>query len=142
MRILVSACLIGVNCRYNAEPVMKLDLEKLMERHELIPVCPEQLGGLPTPREPSEIQGDRVVMKSGRDVTEEYRRGAEETLRLAKLFGCNCALMKERSPSCGFGEVYDGRFSGTLCAGNGVTAGLLSENGIEVFGESRADELM
>ena len=108
----------------------------------LIPVCPEQLGGLPTPRIPCERQGQRVVSKTGTDTTQQYQRGAQEALRLAKLFGCKAALMKERSPSCGCGQIYDGSFSKTLVGGDGVTAELLKQHGIAVFGESRICDLL
>ena len=106
-----------------------------------MPVCPEQLGGLPTPRPPAERQGERVVTQTG-DVTEQYRQGAEEALRLCKLLGCQAAVLKERSPSCGHGQIYDGTFSGTLTAGDGVTAALLTAHGIPVYGESRIEELL
>lgn len=144
MKLLVSACLLGVNCRYNAEPKALPDdlLSRLLERHTVVPVCPEQLGGLTTPREPSERQGARVVMRSGRDVTAAYARGAQEALRLARQFGCTAAVLKERSPSCGHGEIYDGTFTGTRTSGDGVTAALLLENGIAVYGESEIDQLL
>lgn len=144
MKLLISACLLGVNCRYNAEPKALPDdiLTRLLEQHTVIPVCPEQLGGLTTPREPSERQEQRVVMRSGRDVTAEYARGAQEALRLCKQFGCTAAVLKERSPSCGHGEIYDGTFTGTLTPGDGVTAQLLLENGIAVYGESEIDKLL
>lgn len=144
MKLLISACLLGVNCRYNAEPKALPDdiLTRLLEQHTVIPVCPEQLGGLTTPREPSERQEQRVVMRSGRDVTAEYARGAQEALRLCKQFGCTAAVLKERSPSCGHGEIYDGTFTGTLTPGDGVTAQLLLENGIAVCGESEIDKLL
>lgn len=144
MKLLVSACLLGVNCRYNAEPKALPDdlLSRLLERHTVVPVCPEQLGGLTTPREPSERQGARVVMRSGRDVTAAYARGAQEALRLARQFGCTAAVLKERSPSCGHGEIYDGTFTGTRASGDGVTAALLLENGIAVYGESEIDQLL
>lgn len=144
MKLLVSACLLGVNCRYNAEPKALPDdlLSRLLERHSVVPVCPEQLGGLTTPREPSERQGARVVMRSGRDVTAAYARGAQEALRLARQFGCTAAVLKERSPSCGHGEIYDGTFTGTRTSGDGVTAALLLENGIAVYGESEIDQLL
>lgn len=144
MKLLVSACLLGVNCRYNAEPKALPDavLTRLLEKHTVIPVCPEQLGGLTTPREPSERQGARVVMRSGRDVTEAYTRGAQEALRLARQFGCTAALLKERSPSCGRGEIYDGTFTGICTPGDGVTAQLLLENGITVYGESEIEALL
>ena len=113
----------------------------MAERHTLVPVCPEQLGGLPTPRPPAERRGGRVVTQSG-DVTEQYLRGAEETLKLCKLLGCEAAVLKERSPSCGRGQVYDGTFSGTLTAGDGVTAELLAAHGILVYGESQIEKLL
>lgn len=112
-----------------------------MERHELIPVCPEILGGLPTPREPAEISVGRVRTISGIDVTEQYGRGAAESLRLSLLFGCSAALLKERSPSCGAGMVYDGTFSGKLVPGDGFTARLLRSRGIRVIPESGIGEL-
>lgn len=142
MNLLISACLMGIKCRYDGgrKPVDCLD--ELMEQHVLVPVCPEVLGGLPTPRTPSERIGDRVLMKDGQNVTDHYRRGAEEALRIARMSGCNCALLKERSPSCGSGTIYDGTFTGTLCPGDGVCAQLLKEHGIKVLGESRAQELL
>lgn len=143
--ILVSACLLGINCRYDGGNGLQEDLIGLMEKYNLIPVCPEQLGGLETPREPAEqlnrddtgnLPGIRVVNRSGKDVTDSFVKGAEETLKLAGLYGCKRAILKERSPSCGHGIIYDGTFSGTKVPGSGVTARLLEENGIKVSGES------
>lgn len=108
----------------------------------MVPVCGEIFGGLPTPRPPAEIQGDQVVTRDGRDVTEAYRRGAEAVLEMARLTGAEAAVLKERSPSCGSGAVYDGTFSGVLTEGWGVAAGLLREQGIRVLGESRLEELL
>ncbi len=142
MNILISACLLGVNCRYNADRLqVSGDVLKLMEKHTLIPVCPEVFGGLSTPREPSEIRGGRVYAKSGLDVTDNYMRGAQEALRLARLYGCKIAVLKERSPSCGAGAVYDGSFCGRLVEGEGVTALLLMNNGIRIYGESNCLEI-
>ena len=141
MKILISACLLGVCCRYDGASKAHPLVLALAERHTLVPVCPEQLGGLPTPRPPAERRDGRVVTQSD-DVTEQYRRGAEETLKLCKLLGCEAAVLKERSPSCGHGQVYDGTFSGTLTAGDGVTAALLAAHGIPVYGESRIEELL
>lgn len=135
--VLISACLLGVRCRYDGASKPLPAIEALRQQYHLIPVCPEVFGGLPTPREPAERQGERVVTRSGQDVTDAYRRGAEETLRLAQLFGCRLAILKEKSPSCGSGERYDGTYSGTLTAGNGVTADLLLQNGVAVLGESQ-----
>ena len=116
-------------------------LELLQRTYHLIPVCPEELGGLPTPRMPSEHVGNKVLMKTGKDVTAEFQKGAEVSLRIALEAGCKAALLKEHSPSCGHGEIYDGTFSGTLVPGNGCTAKLLLANGIQVFGESQVSEL-
>ena len=140
--LLISACLLGVQCRYDGGSKPVMPTVALMEQYHLIPICPEQLGGLPTPREPSERQGRAVVMKSGTDVTAQYRRGAEQTLHLARLYGCKAAVLKERSPSCGSGRIYDGTFSGRLTSGDGVTAALLKENGIAVYGESEIEALL
>lgn len=138
MRVLVSACLLGVNCRYNGIPKENNAVKALLEREDiiLIPVCPEQLGGLSTPRTPSERKGGSVLSSEGEDRTEAFLRGAEETFRIAKLYGCEAAILKERSPSCGNREVYDGSFSGTVIPGEGVTAELLRKNNVKVFGES------
>jgi len=108
----------------------------LLKDHELVPVCPEQLGGLSTPRPPCEMQEDgRVRNKQGDDQSTEFTRGAEEALMLFKLTGCEAALLKARSPSCGKGMIYDGSFSGTLKPGNGVFAQKLVNEGIPVYTE-------
>lgn len=140
--VLISGCLLGLCCRYDGKSKLNENISALSEKYYLIPVCPEQLGGLKTPRNPSEIINGRVISSAGDDVTAEYRRGAEEALRLARLFGCKKAILKERSPSCGFGKIYDGSFSGTLIDESGIAAALLAENGIAVFGESRIAELL
>lgn len=141
MRILVSACLLGVSCRYDGKSKPHPAVLALQGQHQLIPACGEIFGGLPTPRTPAERVGDRVLTEDGRDVTQEYHRGAEEVLALARRLDCKVALLKERSPSCGTGEIYDGSFTHTLTAGDGVTAELLRANGIAVFGESRLADL-
>lgn len=135
-RVLVSACLLGIHCRYNGQGVLDADVKALMDIAELIPVCPEILGGLATPRPPAERLEDRVVTVEGCDVTAQYQKGAEETLHLAKLFGCTCAVLKERSPSCGSGRIYDGSHTRTITEGNGMTAEYLLKAGICVFGET------
>ena len=140
--ILASSCLLGCECRYKGDGCKCDALIKLAESNTIIGVCPEQMGGLPTPRNPSERRGDRVVMRTGEDVTEQYRRGAACALRLYQLLGCKAAVLKERSPSCGCGAVYDGTFTGTLTAGDGVTAALLQAHGIRVLGESQVLELL
>ena len=141
MKILVSACLLGVACRYDDRSKHYPGLEELMTRHTLIPVCPECYGGLPTPRPPAEQRGDRVITQNGLDVTVQYQKGAQEALKLARRYGCTWAILKERSPSCGAGTVYDGTFTHTQVPGDGITARLLAENGIHVIGESQLDQL-
>lgn len=136
MNILVSACLLGVNCRYNGTGKLQENLLQLMKTHNLIPVCPEVYGGLQTPREPAEKVGDKILTKYGVDVTENFHRGAREIGELAKLYDCKHAILKERSPSCGYGKIYDGTFSGKLVEGNGILAELLAEQGIKIIGES------
>lgn len=142
MRLLVSACLLGCSCRYDGVSRAHPLAEQLAERYELVPVCPEQMGGLPTPRPPAERRGERVVTRAGDDVTAQYRRGAEEALRLCRLLGCEAAVLKERSPSCGHGEIYDGTFSRTLVPRDGTAAELLEDHGVPVYGESRIGELL
>ena len=140
-KLLVSACLLGTPCRYDGESKRNDAVCALAEKFELVPICPEVMGGLPTPRTPSERQGAHVVMRDGRDVTAEYRLGAQRTLEIAQREGIRAAVLKERSPSCGSGEVYDGSFTGALTAGDGVTAELLKAHGIAVFGESEVQEI-
>lgn len=143
MNILISACLLGVNCRYNG---IKLDtsiwVKDLSKKHHFIPVCPEVFGGMQTPRPPSEIQGGKVLSHTGKDVTEYYKRGAQEVLELAQFYDCHYAILKERSPSCGYGKIYDGSFSGHVIDGNGVAADLLAKNGITIIGESQIEMLL
>ena len=142
--LLVSACLLGVCCKYSggANTLPESTLARLRERYRLIPVCPETAGGLPVPREPSERRGRFVVTRGGSDVTEAFRRGAQTALLLGEIFGCRAALLKENSPSCGSGRIYDGSFTGTLACGDGVAAEALKAAGISVYGESRAQELL
>ncbi len=135
--LLISACLLGLACRYDGRsvPLDAAALDKLKERWSLVPVCPEQLGGLPTPRPPAERKCGGVFTGSGTDVTAQYARGAGESVRLAAFFGCKTALLKAHSPSCGSGEIYDGTFSHTLVPGDGICASLLKANGIAVLSE-------
>ena len=139
MNILVSACLLGVSCRYDGDHNYDPSLKRIAEEHHLIPVCPESYGGLPVPRDPAEISKDRVLLKSGRDVTEEFQRGARRMMKLTEFFECGLAILKERSPSCGSGQVYDGTFSKTLTEGDGIFAALLKKAGIPVIGESQIE---
>ncbi len=141
-KILVSACLLGIGCRYDGKEKANDRVLKLLNDPDvvLIPVCPEQLGGLPTPRIASERSGDRVINQAGEDVTAQYWKGAEAALKMAELYGCKKAILKERSPSCGCGAIYDGSFSRQTIPGNGVTAELLLNQGIVVLGESKLEE--
>ena len=142
--LLISMCLLGEPCRYDGKSV-PLDgtiIEKLKEKYTIVPVCPEQEGGLPTPRIPAERKGEKVVRRDDVDVTAEYRKGAEVALSLCRRFGISIALMKAKSPSCGAGRIYDGTFSGTLTDGDGVTVSLLSGNGIKIFTENDINSLL
>lgn len=139
---LVSACLLGEKCRYDGEGKPNEEVLSLSKKEKLIPVCPERLGGLSTPRSPSEsVGGDgndvlegraKVMSKDGRDVSQNFVMGARAVLEIAQKEGITKALLKSKSPSCGCGKIYDGTFSGKLKSGDGVTAALLKKNGIEV----------
>ena len=141
--MLISHCLCGEPCRYDglSKGLGGDVLSVLSARYRLVPVCPEVVGGLPTPRPPAERVGDRVLTKAGADVTAAYMCGAQAALALCREEGCARALLKERSPSCGKGEIYDGSFTGTLTARDGVTAELLISEGIRVLGESEINLL-
>ena len=141
MNILVSACLLGLPCRYDGSSKPREDVLALAGKHVLIPVCPEQLGGLPTPRPPAEWQGERIVNRAGTDVTEAYLRGAEGAVRIARLCGCTHAILKERSPACSCAGIYDGSFSGVLVPGRGSAARALEAAGITVLGETMLADL-
>ena len=135
-KILVSACLFGSNCRYKGDNQLNEKLLRLGKDDVLIPVCPEQLGGLPTPRHPAEIVGDKVISDAGVDVTEEYTRGADLTVEIAKANKVDYCVLKANSPSCGKGVVYDGTFTGAKRSGNGVTAEKLLKEGFVVLTEN------
>lgn len=139
MNILVSACLLGVPCRYDGKSKEYNDILDLIDENDVIPICPEVLGGLSTPRPKSEIQADgRVFNENGDDVTEYFKTGAYETLKIAKFYDADLVILKSKSPSCGVKKVYDGSFSGNLIDGNGITADLLIKNEFKVITE---DEL-
>lgn len=138
--ILVSACLLGEPCRYDGKSKPCERVIALKGTYNLIPICPEVMGGLPTPRTPSEICGERVLMKDGRDVTENYNRGAQKALEIARENACTVAILKEKSPSCGSGLIHNGSFDGGLVEGDGITTQLLKQNGIRVLGESEITE--
>ena len=133
MKILVSACLLGQNCKYNAGNNYSEKVAKFTEGHEVIPVCPEVAGGLPTPRIPCEIVGGVVTNRDGESKDKEFRNGAELCLKKALEEKVDLAILQSRSPSCGVKQIYDGSFSGKLIEGQGVFAQLLVENGIKVM---------
>ena len=141
-KVLISACLLGRNCKYNGGNNYTPLVEELEGRFDLVPVCPECLGGLPIPRAPSERAGEKVLSKTGADVTGAFQRGAEKTLEIARREGVRRAVLKERSPSCGCGSIYDGTFTGAVVPGNGLAAELLLRHGITIYGESRLEELL
>ena len=133
--IVISACLAGVNCRYDGKNNRIEQVCSLVSLKKALPLCPEQLGGLPTPRLPSEISEGRVLNKNGDDVTKAFRKGAEEALKICLMAGCKKAILKSKSPSCGFGAIYDGSFKKRLLPGKGVFAALLESYGIEIITE-------
>ena len=133
MKILVSACLLGKNCKYNGGNNLNLSVLDFIEGHEVIGICPEQLGGLSTPRLPAEIVAGVVTNKEGISVDAEFRKGAQEALAAALENKVDLAILQSRSPSCGVKEIYDGSFSGKKIKGQGVFAKLLSAHGIKVL---------
>ncbi|KHS58345.1 MULTISPECIES: DUF523 domain-containing protein [Terrisporobacter] len=143
--MIVSACLVGVNCKYNGGNNDNDKVKEFLKDKQYIIICPEQLGGLTTPRKPSEINqaggkevligNSKVISCENKDVTENFVKGAKESLNIAKIFNCKQALLKEGSPSCGCNLIYDGTFTGKKISGMGVTAALFNENNIEVFSE-------
>lgn len=142
---IVSACLAGVNCKYSGSNNENEKIVELVKQGKAIPICPEQLGGLPTPRPSCEIviqDGTRKVLtKEGQDCTREFMEGAEKTLAIARITEADTAILQPRSPSCGHGQIYDGTFSGRLIEGSGLTAELLRKNGIIVFMADEWNEL-
>lgn len=141
-RILVSACLLGAPCRYDGRAKPSPEVIRLSERFDLVPVCPETAGGLPTPRTPSEIVGARVLNRAGEDVTAAFARGAASAVGTARRLGITRAVLKARSPSCGRGTVYDGTFSGALAPGDGVTAAALRAAGVTIYTENEVEQLL
>lgn len=135
MRIMVSACLLGKNCKYNGKNNFNAELVEFLMHHSVVPICPEVQGGLSIPRMPSERYFEKVITKDGQDVTKQFQLGATIALQLAKQNNCEVAILKKNSPSCGFGEIYDGTFCSILKQGNGVAAELLYQNGIVILNE-------
>ena len=141
-RILISACLVGDNVKYDGGNNKNPLIEKLLEKYELVPFCPEVEGGLPTPRHPSEQRGEQVVNDIDEDVTDEFNRGADLALNICLYLKITKAILKERSPSCGVHSIYDGTFSSKVIPGMGVTAALLKRKGITIYSEDEIPELL
>ncbi len=135
--ILISMCLLGVECKYNGKSNHNPEIINFLKENNIcfIPICPEQLGGLPTPRPCAEIRNGKVYNIYNEDKTENFLKGAKETLKLVKEFNIKLAILKSKSPSCGYGKIYDGTFKGILIDGNGITAEILKENGVKIFNE-------
>ena len=140
--ILVSSCLLGKNCKYNGGNNNNENVKNLSKTYNIIEICPEVLGGLPTPRYPSEINGNKVINKIGEDVTSYFEKGASITLEIALKNNIKYAILKENSPSCGFGTIYDGSFSSNIINGNGIAADLLFKNSIVVLNENNFKEIL
>ena len=141
MKIMVSACLLGTNCKYSGGNNYNEKVIEFVEGHEVIPVCPETAGGLPTPRIPCEIVNGVVTDANGESKDKEFRAGAEKCLKLAKEKEIDLAILQSRSPSCGVNQIYDGTFSGTRIPGSGIFASLLKENGFKVIDLEDIDKL-
>lgn len=140
--LLISACLYGIACRYDGKDNRISYIELLQQRYTLIPCCPEVMGGLPTPRTPAERRGRDVITRKGVVVTREFQRGVYQSVQLAKQYGCKVALLKANSPSCGCGFIYDGTFTHTLIAGDGMLTEALKDEGIHVFTEKEIEKLL
>ena len=141
-RILISACLVGDNVKYDGGNNKNPLISKLLEKYELVPFCPEVEGGLPTPRHPCEQRGEQVVNDIDEDKTDEFNRGADLALNICLYLKITKAILKERSPSCGVHSIYDGTFSHKVIDGSGVTAALLKRKGIQVYNENEIPMLL
>ena len=140
-KVIVSACLMGKNCKYNGGNNKNETVLKYVEDKEVFLICPEVMGGLTTPRIPCEIKGDKVINKNGEDKSEEYKKGAQLSFNIAKENNIKLAILKAKSPSCGSGLIYDGSFNGTLIEGNGVCSALFKSNKIRVLSEKEIENL-
>ena len=141
-KLLISSCLIGNNTKYNGKNNYIKEIEQLKLKYELIPICPEVLGGLSIPRDPSEINNDKVISINGRDVTKEFNIGANKALNIALLNNIKYALLKDGSPSCGNTYIYDGTFKNNKIDGIGITTKLLKSNNIKIYNENNLNELL
>jgi uncharacterized protein YbbK (DUF523 family) len=142
VNILVSSCLLGTNCKWNGKNNAKEKVKQLGEHYTLVPFCSEVLGGMPTPRIPSERVGDKVLNQIGLDATKNFKNGAKKVLELAQINKCKYAVLKDHSPSCGVQQIYDGNFQRKLIPGKGVTTELLESHGIKCFTEDEVEDLI
>lgn len=142
VNIAISECLLGYNCRYDGKTKYFPKVELLKEKYNLIPICPEVLGGLPTPRVASEIVGDKVLREDGLDNTLYFMTGAKKALEIYKANNCKAAILKESSPSCGLNLIHDGTFSGKKIKGMGITCRQFIANGIKIYTEDDIDKLL
>lgn len=140
--LLVSSCLLGNNTKYNGKNNYIPKIEKIKEKYNIIVICPEVMGGLSTPRNPSEILGDKVISNTGTDVTVEFNKGASIAYELVLKHNVKKALLKDGSPSCGKNKIYDGTFSGIKINGSGITVRLLKQLDIEIYSEDEIDKLL
>ena len=141
-KILISACLVGDKVRYDGKGQYHPLIKDLLEKYELVPFCPEVEGGLKIPRIPSEIVKDKVISKTGKDVTSNFISGAKKALMLCQYLNIKIAILKEGSPSCGVNEIHNGKFDGKMVKGKGITASLLEKNGIAVYSENDIEKLL
>ena len=141
-KILISACLVGDKVRYDGKSQYNPFIKELLEKYELVPFCPEVEGGLPTPRVPSEIHNGKVINKEGKDVTYEYSKGANMAVNICQYLEIKIAILKDNSPSCGSTRIHDGRFTGNLIKGKGITTIKLEQIGVKVYNENQIEELL
>jgi len=141
-KILISACLIGDKCKYDGHSNYTPLIEELLKKYELVPFCPEVEGGLKTPRLPSEIKKDTVIMKDGKNVTKNFVTGADKALNICLYLGIKVAILKDGSPSCGVYEIYDGSFESKKIKGQGITSSLLTRKGIRVISENDIENFL
>lgn len=141
-KILVSACLLGDNCKYNGKNNYTKEIEEIKQYYEIIPICPETMGGLSIPRLKSERKGNRVINEKGQDITKYFVKGADQVLNIVKFLHIKKALLKENSPSCGVKHIYDGTFSNKLVDFQGFTSELLIKAGVECFTEENIKDLI
>lgn len=142
IKIGVSSCLLGVNCKYNGKSNYNEQIVALQNKYDLIPICPEVLGGLSIPRVPAEIRNNKVINENNIDVTKNYQEGAKKALTILKENDVKIVIMKSKSPSCGYQKIYDGSFSHTLKEGNGIATDLFLKNGITILTENNFKDLL